>query len=98
LFGRELFDLQGRFCKKNGETKYTIKKPIHNLHPKATEINGKQCEPTSEFEEYITEIFKKLEINHLDAELRWCSKNDINTLYILQDIEISNLSNELRLN
>ncbi|SNB04510.1 conserved hypothetical protein [Flavobacterium psychrophilum] len=84
------------FVKQNGETKYTIKKPIHNLHPKATEINGKQCETASEFEEYIPEIFKKLELNHQEANLHWYSKNDSNTLYILQEIEISTLSNELR--
>lgn len=84
------------FVKQNGETKYTIKKPIHNLHPKAAEIKGKQCEPASEFEKYIPEILNDLGINHNDTNIRWCSKNDCNILYILQEIIISDLSNELR--
>ena len=84
------------FVKKNGNTSYKIKKPIHNLHPKAFEIKGKQCELVSEFETYIPEILNELDCNNFDTNLRWCSKNENNILYILKKINIRDLSNELR--
>jgi hypothetical protein len=84
------------FVKQNGEINYTIKKPFHNLHPKVTEMDCIECESITEFEKYIPEILNELEINQLDVNIRWCSKNENNSLYILEEIEISNLSNEQR--
>jgi hypothetical protein len=84
------------FLKQNGEINYTIKKPIHNLHPKVAEMDYIDCEPIIEFEKYIPEILNELEINQLDVNIRWRSKNENNSLYVLEEIEISNLSNEHR--
>ncbi len=81
------------FVKQNGEINYTIKKPIHNLHPKVAEMDCIECEPILEFEEFIPEILNELEINQLDVNISWRSKNDNNSLYILEEIENSNLSN-----
>ena len=51
------------FIKQSGKTIYIIKKPIHNLHPKATKINSlKETNIPSEFESFISEIFNELNI------------------------------------
>jgi hypothetical protein len=84
------------FIKQNGEINYTIKKPLHNLHPKVDEKDCIECDPILEFENYIPEIKNELELNTQNIQLRWYSKNDSISLYILQEIEISNLSNEHR--
>ncbi|RTY97228.1 hypothetical protein EKM02_14070 [Flavobacterium sp. RSP49] len=84
------------FLKQNGETKYITKKPIHNLHPKVAEIDCIECNSVLEFEKYIPEIVDKLELNQHNILLRWYSKNDSISLYILQDFDITKLSNEHR--
>lgn len=84
------------FIKQNGEINYTIKEPLHNLHPKVSEKDCIECEPILEFEKYISKIVDELELNHNNLQLRWYSKNDNISLYILEEIEISNLSNEHR--
>jgi hypothetical protein len=84
------------FVKQNGKINYTIKKPLHNLHPKVAEKDCIECEPIIEFEKYIPEIVNELELNQHNIQLRWYSKNDSISLYILQEIEISDLSNEHR--
>lgn len=84
------------FIKQNGEINYIIKKPLHNLHPKVAEKNCIECEPILEFEKYIPIIVDKLELNQHNIQLRWYSKNDSISLYILEETEISNLSNEHR--
>ena len=48
------------FIKQNGKINYTIKKPLHNLHPKIAQIDCIECEPIEEFELYIPEILSKL--------------------------------------
>lgn len=84
------------FIKTKGQTKFKIKNPIHNLHPKATEINRNKSEPITDFEHYIPEILKELNLNLQEVELFYTSKNDNEILYILKEIEIKTLSNELR--
>lgn len=84
------------FIPQGLETKYTIKKPIHNLHPKVTELNFKEYESITEFEPYIPEILNELNIQVKEPHLRWCSKNENNTLYILEECEIEHLSQEKR--
>jgi hypothetical protein len=42
------------FIKQNGETSYSIKKPIHNLHPKVAELHFEEVENISELHEFIT--------------------------------------------
>jgi hypothetical protein len=84
------------FVKQNGETTYAIKKPIHNLHPKATELDSIECEPETEYENLIDEILDKLQINQEDANIRWFSKEDRYTLNITKEVEIKSLSNEHR--
>jgi hypothetical protein len=84
------------FVKQNGEINYVIKKKLQNLHPKVAEKDCIECEPVLEFEDYIPKIIKELELEQHNIKLRWYSKNDNISLYILQEIEISNLSNEHR--
>ncbi len=71
------------FLKQNGEIHHTIKKPIHNLHPKVAEIDCIACNSVLEFEKYIPEILEELELNQQNIQLRWYSKNDSISLYIL---------------
>jgi hypothetical protein len=83
------------FIKQDSTTKYVIKKPIHNLHPKVTKINFKEVEVVEEFELFIPKILDELNIQENQISLRWCSKNE-NTLYLLQECEIEDLSQENR--
>jgi hypothetical protein len=83
------------FIKQDDTTKYVIKKPIHNLHPKVTKINFKEVEVLEEFEPFIPKILDELNIQKNQISLRWCSKNE-NTLYLLQECEIEDLSQENR--
>ena len=48
------------FVKQNGEINYTIKKPIHNLHPKVAEMDCIECEPILEFEDFIPRNFNRI--------------------------------------
>ncbi len=84
------------FIKQNGNTKYIVKKPIHNLHPKVTELNLEEVENISEFDEFIPTILNELNISKYETSLRWSSKNESNTLYILKECEIEDLSQEKR--
>lgn len=84
------------FIKQNGKINYKIKKPLHNLHPKVVEKDCIECKAILEFEEYIPEILNELGINQYDIQLRWYSKNDSISLYVLQETKINNLSNEHR--
>lgn len=81
------------FIKKNGETKYIIKKPIHNLHPKVTKIFFKEFDIVKEFELFIPKILDELNLVEYQISMRSCSKNE-NTLYLLQQYEIEDLSQE----
>lgn len=83
------------FIKQDSTTKYIVKKPIHNLHPKVTKINFKEGNVLSEFEPIISEILNELKIPEYQISLRLCSKNE-NTLYILKACEIEDLSQENR--
>lgn len=83
------------FIKQDSTTKYVVKKPIHNLHPKATKINFKEADVTSEFEFFIPKILNELNIPENQISLRLCSKNE-NALYILKACEIEDLSQENR--
>lgn len=83
------------FIKEESRTKYVIKKPIHNLHPKVAKLNFKEIDVFSEFEPFIPKIIKELNIPENQISLRCCSKNE-NTLYILQKCEIEDLSQEKR--
>lgn len=84
------------FIKQNGNVKYTVKKPLHNLHPKIANKDCIACEPITEFDSLIPEILDELEINQDTFELRWHTKNDTFALYILQEIEIIDLPTEQR--
>lgn len=84
------------FIKQNGEIRYVVKKPIHNLHPKVAEIKRVHCEPISEFESFIPNIINELNLNHSKFNVRWCNQNDTNTLYILEYCDIASLTNEMR--
>ena len=84
------------FIKQNGKINYIIKKPLHNLHPKLAEKDCIECEPVLEFEKFIPDVVKELKLNQNNIQLRWYTKNDSISLYILHEIEIINLSNENR--
>lgn len=83
------------FIKQNNTAKYIVKKPIHNLHPKAIKLNFKEVYVPKEFESFIPKILDELNIPENPTSLRWCSKNE-NTLYLLQECEIEDLSQENR--
>lgn len=87
---------QVSFIKQNGETRYNIKKPIHNLHPKIATCDKMECEPVPEFEIYLQAIFDELKINSDEAQLRWLTSNDNIYLFILTEIEIKELATEHR--
>lgn len=84
------------FIKQNGEINYYIKEPIHNLHPKVAELDCIECEAVLEFEKCVPEICNELKINQQNIQLRWYSKNDTISLYILTEKDINDLSNEHR--
>ena len=84
------------FVKQNGEINFTIKEPIHNLHPKITYIKCTECESDLDFEKVIPTILSELDVSQKDVQLRWFSKNNTISLYILREIEIKNLSTEHR--
>lgn len=83
------------FIKQDGKTSYTIKKPIHNLHPKGIKLNFNKTDVTEEFKVFIPKIVDELNISKNQNNLRCYSKNE-NTLYILQECEIEDLSQEKR--
>ncbi|PWA05005.1 hypothetical protein [Flavobacterium psychrotolerans] len=83
------------FIKQDNTTKYIVKKPIHNLHPKVTKLNFKGGDVAEEFEPFIPKILDELNIPEKQISLRWCSKNE-NVLYLLQECEIEDLSQENR--
>lgn len=84
------------FIKKNGETTYIVKKPIHNLHPKAKEINFKEVDTLFEFDQFLPKVLKELDLEENIVNLHWSWKNENNTLYILVKCEIKDLSQENR--
>lgn len=84
------------FIKQNGKVNYTIKKPLHNLHPKIADKDCIACDPITEFDKYIPEIVSQLQISQDNIELRWHTINDTISLYILQEIDIIDLPTEQR--
>ncbi len=86
---------QINFIKQDSTTKYVVKKPIHNLHPKVTKLNFKGMGVYSQFEHFIPKILDELNIPENQISLHSCSKNE-NTLYFLQKCEIEDLSQEKR--
>lgn len=92
---KSFFIYQVDFIKEDSDTKYIIKKPIHNLHPKASKLNFNEVDVAKEFIPFIPKILDKLNIPENQICLRCCSKNE-NTLYILQECEIEDLSQEKR--
>jgi hypothetical protein len=84
------------FIKQNGETNFTIKKPIHNLHPKVEDLKFEKFATNNEFDEFIPEILNELNIQGNETSLRWYSQNDNNTVYVIQNCEIEDLSQEKR--
>lgn len=83
------------FLKQDTTTKYSVKKPIHNLHPKSSKLNLEKADITKEFEIFIPKILDELNISKNLIRLRQCSKNK-NTIYLLQRCEIEDLSQEQR--
>lgn len=83
------------FTRQENTTKYILKKPIHNLHPRAKKINFNEFGVHYEFELFISEILNKLSIPVNQMSLRCCAKNE-NTVYILKECEIEYLSQEKR--
>lgn len=86
---------QIKFIQQNGKTKYVVKKPIHNLHPKVKKFNYSESEASSELEHYIPKILNELNIPEKQVSWRWCSKKR-NTLYILKNCEMEDLTQENR--
>ena len=83
------------FIKQDSTTKYIVKKPIHNVHPKVSKVNFKGVDIAEEFKPFIPKILDELNIQENQISLRWCSKNE-NTLYLMQECEIEDLSQENR--
>lgn len=83
------------FLKQDTSTKYIVKNPIHNLHPKGSKLNLEKADITKEFEIFIPKILDELNITKDLIRLRQCSKNK-NTIYFLQRCEIEDLSQEKR--
>ena len=83
------------FIKQDSTTKYAIKKPIHNLHPKVAKLNFKEISNDEQLEQYIPKILDELNIPKDLIRLRRCSKNE-NISYLLQECEIEDLSQEKR--
>jgi|APLak6261664116_1056043.scaffolds.fasta_scaffold00282_4 hypothetical protein len=83
------------FSLSNNKIKYAAKKPIHNLHPRVAKLKFKVTEPNSELEQYIPTIVKELNISSNHTNWCWCAKNK-NTLYLVQDCEIEDLTQEQR--
>lgn len=87
---------QVNFIKQNGGISFKTNNPIHNLHPKASELNVVECETIPEFEVFIPEILQELNIKHSDKMFRWSSENENNTLFILMKCKLEDLSFENR--
>lgn len=81
------------FIKQSGKTKYIIKKPIHNLHPRIAKLNFKEVDTADDFEMFIPKILNELSIPKNQSSFRWCTKNE-NTLYVLQECKIEDVSQE----
>ena len=79
----------------NNEIKYAAKKPIHSLHPRVGKLKFKVTESISEFEQYIPTIVNELNISSNQTSWSWCGKNE-NTVYLFQDCEIEDLTQEQR--
>lgn len=87
---------QVNFIKQNGGINFKANNPIHNLHPKASELNIVDYETIPEFEMFIPEIVVELNIQYSDKIYRWVSENENNTLFILVECKIEDLSFENR--
>ena len=83
------------FIRNKDNTKYLVKKPIHNLHPKVRKLNFNNNEVADDFKSFIPRILDELNIFDNPVSFRSCSKNE-NTLYILQEYKIEDLSQEKR--
>lgn len=81
------------FIKQTSKTKYIIKKPIHNLHPKVTKLNLQEVDIPEEFKLFIPKILQELNSPENEIKLCYCSKNE-NTYYILQHYKIEDLPQE----
>ena len=86
---------QVNFSIVNNEIKYTVRKPIHNLHPRVPKLKFKATESISEFEQYIPTIVNELNFDNTLASWSCCAK-DQNTVYLFQDCEIEDLNQEQR--
>lgn len=79
----------------NNEMKYDAKKPIHSLHPRVAKLKFKVTESISELEQYIPTLVNELNISSNQTSWSWCAKNE-NTVYLFQDCEIEDLTQEQR--
>lgn len=79
----------------NQEVKYSVKNPIHNLHPDCEKIKFKPTGDTSTFDIHIPIILQELNISNNNVKCNWCAKKK-SRLYILKNCEIENLTPENR--
>ena len=84
------------FIKENGIIRYQTKEPIHNLHPKFEEINTIETFVDENLAEFIPSILQELNLDSKVVRLYWSTKNGSDSLYILADIDIEELTNETR--
>lgn len=83
------------FVKQDGKTVYSVKSPIHNLHPKGTKLNFKKADVAEEIKPLILKILDELNIPKDQNGLGWYTKNE-NTLYLFQECKIKDLAPEER--
>ncbi|WP_140487137.1 hypothetical protein [Flavobacterium sp. GSA192] len=79
----------------NKEVKYSVKNPIHNLHPDFGKIKFKPSGNTSTFDIHIPIILQKLNISNNNVKCNWCAKKK-SRLYIVKNCEIEDLTHENR--
>jgi hypothetical protein len=84
------------FIKQNGEINCQINKPLHNLHPNKPDITQQNFHNNSELEHFIPKLLLELNIQNDDKIYRWSTANEIDTLHILVDCNVEDLSNENR--
>lgn len=84
------------FIKQQGKVNYEIKDKIHNLHPKFQEIYFKASSSFAEFENFIPKILNELDLKADDVELQWSLEENNETLYLIKEITLTELSNEMR--
>lgn len=84
------------FKDAEGSLTYTIEKPLHSLHPDATEFENFPSDTTSKYNHLLAEIESELQLNDEVREYFWITHNSDTKLYIKIACDFLELTDNIR--